>query len=37
MDDDTKRIRYHHTVIANATHFLHDPNRETANTTAQAA
>ncbi len=29
MDEDTKRIRYHHTVVVNATHFLHDPNRAT--------
>lgn len=29
MDDDTKRIRYHHTIIVNSIHFLHDPNRST--------
>ena len=27
IDEDTKRIRYHHTVVVSSTHFLHDPNR----------
>lgn len=27
IDEDTKRIRYHHTVVVSAVHFLHDPNR----------
>lgn len=27
MDEDTKRLRYHHTVVINNIHFLHDPNR----------
>ncbi|WP_172999006.1 single-stranded DNA-binding protein, partial [Lactobacillus helveticus] len=27
MDEDTKRIRYHHTVVVGSIHFLHDPNR----------
>ena len=36
IDDDTKRIRYHHTVVVGSTHFLHDPNRS-ANTANQVA
>ena len=28
MDDDTKRIRYHHTVVVGSIHFLHDPSRQ---------
>lgn len=27
VDQQTQQTRYHHTVIAHATHFLHDPNR----------
>lgn len=39
MDEDTKRIRYHHTVIIGSTHFLHDPNRnqDQANNNLKAA
>ena len=33
-DEDTKRIRYHHTVVVSDIHFLHDPNR--VQTTAQS-
>ncbi len=29
LDDDTKRVRYHHTVIVGSVNFLHDPNRPT--------
>ena len=36
IDDDTKRIRYHHTVVVGSTHFFHDSNRS-ANTANQAA
>lgn len=27
IDEDTKHVRYHHTVVVGSTHFLHDPNR----------
>lgn len=37
IDDDTKRIRYHHTVVVSGTHFLHDPNRNNAAESAMAA
>ena len=37
IDDDTKRIRYHHTVVVASTHFLHDPNRASAMDPAMAA
>lgn len=30
IDEDTKRIRYHHTVVVSSVHFLHDPNRSQA-------
>lgn len=37
MDDDTKRIRYHHTIVVSTINFLHDPNRSTAMETEMAA
>lgn len=27
-DKDTQKTKYHHTVVAHATHFLHDPNQK---------
>ena len=29
MDNTTQQTRYHHTIIVNSIHFLHDPNRST--------
>ncbi|NRO49373.1 single-stranded DNA-binding protein [Lactobacillus helveticus] len=26
IDEVTKQVKYHHTVVVSATHFLHDPN-----------
>ena len=37
MDDDTKRIRYHHTIVVSTINFLHDPNRSTAMENQMAA
>lgn len=28
LDEDTKRVNYHHTIVVNSIHFLHDPNRD---------
>ena len=37
IDDDTKRVRYHHTIVVSTINFLHDPNRSTAMETEMAA
>lgn len=37
MDEDTKRVRYHHTVVVGSTHFLHDPSRPVTMDPAMAA
>lgn len=29
VNDQTQEVKYHHTVVAHNTHFLHDPNRAT--------
>ncbi len=26
IDEETKKVKYHHTVVVSSTHFLHDPN-----------
>ena len=34
---DGNSIKYHHTVVFNSTHFLHDPNRSSADVATMAA